>query len=456
MTRSLGFKFAVIFVLGLGLFIPLAMIRGIVTERQRHRDQVLQEIARSSSQPQTVTGPVLVVPYRKTERQWKTNPMSSERYQETSERRGRLYFLPERLVIDGTVAIEMRRRGIYEARLYHSRSEFSGEFAVPARFGVTENLDDYRFEPAFLAVGISDIRGIENDLRLRLGDRELGFEPGGGDSLLASGVHAPIPADPSIDGRRIEFAFSLALQGTSSLGVTPVGRDTRVQWSSEWPHPSFVGEFLPVEREVGSHGFTARWQTSFFATNLESALADCTGSGSCDAFRSRQFGVGFIDPVDHYLKSERAVKYAVLFIALIFAGFFLFEVLGRLAVHPVQYGLVGLALAVFYLLLLSLSEHVGFGPAYLISASSSLALIGFYVSHVLRGWQRGGGLSAALAALYALLYGLLIAEDYALLMGSLLIFGLLAGVMILTRSLDWYALSRPAAASGRSAPEPTS
>ncbi|MCY1374138.1 Inner membrane protein CreD [compost metagenome] len=172
------------------------------------------------------------------------------------------------------------------------------------------------------------------------------------------------------------------------------------------------------------------------------------GEGQCDEFNSRAFGVSFVDPVDQYLKTDRAIKYALLFVALTFAGFFLMEVLKRLAVHPVQYGLVGLALAFFYLLLLSLSEHLPFSLAYAIAASACVALVGFYVSHVLRGWVRGGGFTLGLAALYGMLYGLLRAEDYALLMGSLLVFGLLACVMVLTRKLDWYGVGRGQPASG--------
>ena len=163
------------------------------------------------------------------------------------------------------------------------------------------------------------------------------------------------PALDSVNGQRLEFAFDLKLQGTEQLWVTPVGRETKVQLSSTWPHPSFVGEFLPVSREISASGFSADWQTSILCHQL------CRGAGRlrlpqrlCDAYNSREFGVSFVDPVDQYLKTDRAIKYALLFIALTFAGFFLFEVLKRLAVHPVQYGLVGLALALFYLLLLSL------------------------------------------------------------------------------------------------------
>ncbi|MEO4047066.1 cell envelope integrity protein CreD [Pseudomonas sp. CAU 1711] len=447
MSRNLLIKLGAIAALIILLMIPILMIDGMVEERQSLRDRVLEDIARSSSHSQTITGPLLVVPYRKTERNWKTHVNTGERYLEESERSGRLYFLPERFTLGGTVTTELRARGIYQARLFHSNSRLSGHFEVPANFGISEDVADYRFGEPFVSLGISDIRGIKNNLVLEQDGRKLAFQPGSATSLLGAGVHAPLPlavADIH-QGRRLDFAFDLLLQGTGELNIVPVGRETLVDLEADWPHPSFVGAYLPGEREIDAKGFKARWQTSFFATNLQEVLSDCALGQECWELKNRHFGVSFVDPVDQYLKSDRALKYALLFIALTFAGFFLFEVLKRLAVHPVQYGLVGLALAMFYLLLLSLAEHMEFARAYALAASACVALIGFYVSHVLRSWWRGGGFSVALAGLYAMLYALLSAEDYALLMGSLLVFGLLAAVMVLTRKLDWYGLSKPAA-----------
>src|SRR5690606_5896430 len=191
--------------------------------------------------------------------------------------------------------------------------------------------------------------------------------------------------------------------------------------------------------DISDNGFAAQWQTSFFSTNLQEILARCADPAAegCKAFHGRHFGVSLVDPVDQYLQSERAAKYAFLFIGLTFAGFFLTEVLRRVSVHPVQYGLVGLALAMFFLLLLSFSEHIGFAAAYAVSAVACVGLISFYVAHVLESRAQGLGFGAALASLYGLLYGILSSEDYALLMGSLLVFGLLAVVMVLTRRVSW-------------------
>jgi inner membrane protein len=241
----------------------------------------------------------------------------------------------------------------------------------------------------------------------------------------------------------LRFTMELGVQGTSEFHVMPVGRETRISLSSNWASPSFIGQYLPVSHSIAASGFKADWTASFFSTNMEEALHRCVDSTNpCNEFHGRQLGVSFINPVDQYLKTERAIKYALLFISLTFAGFFLFEVLKKLSVHPIQYGLVGAALALFYLLLLSLSEHIGFGLAYLLSSSACVGLIGFYVGAILHSGWRGVGFASMLTLLYGTLYVLLGADDYALLMGSVLLFGLLAAVMVLTRNIDWFSLGR--------------
>lgn len=436
MNKTLGLKLGAIALLAIGLLIPLMMIGGLISERQSLRDSVIDDIAKSSSYAQQISGPVLVVPYRKTERVWKTQDGNS--FQETRTYTRYLAFLPETFNLDADVKTEQRSRGIYEARLYHAQSRVSGQFRIPANWGIENDLDDYRFETPFIAVGINDIRGIQNGLQLQLNDRTLDFAAGSGLDWMGGGVRALVPGLDDKQEIRLDYAFDLKLQGTGELHVVPVGRSSTVNISANWPHPSFIGNYLPNNREITDKGFNAHWQTSFFSTNLEDALARCVASDKCTDFQGRRFGVSFVDPVDQYLKSERAIKYALLFITLTFAGFFLFEVLRDLSVHPIQYALVGAALALFYLLLLSLSEHIGFGSAYLLSASGCVLLIGFYLAHVLRSRTRGYAFAGGLAVLYGLLFGLLSAEDYALLMGALLLFALLGAFMVLTRRLDWY------------------
>jgi inner membrane protein len=442
MNKTLSFKLGMIALLMLLLLIPLLLINGLIDERQSLRDSVVRDIAQSASFDQQLSGPLLVVPYRKYQRRWIDK--DGERTQETSTIAGHLYFLPETFDADLGVETELRARGIYQARLFHAKGRISGRFKLPERWGIDKDFDDYQFDKPFLVVGISDIRGIENGLELTFDERKLPFEAGTGLSWMRAGVHTSLPGLDGLQAREFSYGFDLALQGTGQLQVLPVGRTSSVDLRANWPHPSFIGSYLPSRRDIDAQGFSAHWQMSFFATNLEDALRQCASVGECTDFSERTFGVSFVDPVDQYLKSERAIKYALLFIALTFAGFFLFEVLKNLSVHPVQYILVGVALAFFYLLLLSLSEHIGFGPAYGLSASACVLLIGFYLSHVLHSLGRGVGFAAGLAALYAMLYGLLSAEDYALLMGSLLCFGLLGVFMVLTRRLDWARVGRAA------------
>lgn len=442
MQRALVIKLSAIAILVLLLIIPLSMIEGLIAERQLLRDQVVQDIARSSSYSQTITGPLLVVPYQKKVREWEVDGENKQRFLVEREVDGKLYFLPDEFNLDGEVKTERRARGIYEANLYHASSVISVSFDLPQYLGTGDAYGDYRFGQPFIAMGISDIRGIGNAMKLQLNGNEISFNPGTQVEFLRSGVHAPLPRLLEDRVQSLELSLGLELQGTERFSVTPIGRESKVMLGSDWPHPNFAGDYLPVEREISNDGFTARWQTSFFSTNMEELLASCTSGSDCAPFDNRNFGVTLVNPVDQYLKSERAIKYALLFFALTFAGFFLFEVLKRLALHPIQYGMVGMALALFYLLLLSLSEHLGFLSAYLISSGGCVLLIGFYVAHVLKSKWTGLGFAFSLGALYALLYGLLSAEDYALLMGAILLFGLLAVVMVMTRNLDWYSVGK--------------
>lgn len=448
------YKLGMIGLLILLLLIPLMMIGGLIQDRQNRRDGVVDEIARSSSYSQQLTGPVLIVPYRRSVQVPRYSAVTQQRVDETVEERGRLYFLPDQFALDGKVQTEVRARGIYEARLYHATNKISAEFVLPEHFGLGAEYKDYQFDEPFLAVGISDVRGIEN-AQLDLNGEKLELVPGTDVPLLGEGIRFMLSPENGAQKKKLSFAFDLRLQGTGQLQVTPVGKSSRVDLHADWPHPSFVGNYLPTTRNVSDTEFTAMWQTAFVSTNLQDILSRCSAVEVCNELKARSFGVSFISPVDQYLKAERSIKYALLFISLTFAGFLLFEVLKGLAVHPVQYALVGAALALFYLLLLSLSEHIGFGLAYLLSASACVSLITFYVCHVLRSVTHGLGFGAGLGSLYALLYGLLGAEDYALLMGALLLFGLLAAVMVLTRELDWYAIAQRAAKPAKASPEVT-
>ena len=437
MDFRLGLKMAAIGALSLILLVGLMWISSMVGARQVRRDQVVSDIAESSSKAQKVEGPILVVPYSKTVREWTEDASAAGRRAVERQVQGQLVFLPEDFKMDGQIPTELRKRGIYEARLYHANLQIHASFDVPSHYGVGDDAESYRFQTPVLALGIADIRGIQSVSRMALNGAPLKALAGSTSDLLGPGLHAVVSSVDGSQPAHLDFDMELSVQGTSQFDVIPVGRASRVLLQSNWPNPSFNGTYLPVQHTITATGFQAQWSTSFFSTNLEESLRKCAGGGSCAEVNNRVLGVSFIDPVDQYLKTDRAIKYGFLFIALTFAGFFLFEMLKGLAVHPIQYSLVGAALALFYLLLLSFSEHIGFAAAYALSSTASVSLIGFYVSGILGSARRGLGFGGMLALLYGVLYGLLSADDYALLMGSILLFGLLAAVMVITREVNW-------------------
>ena len=306
-------------------------------------------------------------------------------------------------------------------------------------------------------MGISDPRGIGKVPQLNAGGKAHPFSAGAGLPHMSEGIHAPLPqlldlAKP----QTLPFAFQLNLQGTRSISYVPVGESSTLSLTSNWPHPSFIGNFLPLQRSVDAKGFKAQWESSWFANNLNDRFQQAAFSdGKSGLSALPAFSTGLVQPVDQYQQNERSVKYAVLFIGLTFLSFFLLETLRSLRVHPIQYVLVGMALVMFFLVLLALSEHLGFGPAYLLAAAACVGQIGFYVSHILGGWKRGLGFAGLLSLLYAVLYGLLQSEDNALLLGSLLLFAALTAIMTLTRRLDWYRFSVRSEDTAAEAPLPS-
>jgi inner membrane protein len=448
MNLRLLIKLGAIFLVALSLLLPVVQIRELVSEREQTRSAVVADIARSTGYAQTITGPLLVVPYTRKVRSWSEERQGEPRRLIETQVSGQLTFLPTDFELSGRLDVSERQRGIYRARVFDAEARITGAFDLKANYGITTDVGDYTFDTPHLALGISDIRGIGNALALTWAGESVAFEPGTATPVLPAGVNATLPVPDLGSARRISYAIGLSLLGTGDFQVTPMGRDSRVLLTSNWPHPSFVGEFLPREREISADGFSARWQTSFFATNLENVVSACrdgaAGHPACAELGGRHFGVSFVDPVDHYLQSDRATKYAFLFIGLTFAACFLVEVLRRLSVHPIQYGLVGLALAVFFLLLLSLSEHLGFPLAYALSATACVSLIAHYVGSVVANAKLGVLFGGALGGLYALLYAILSAEDYALLIGSLLVFGTLGAIMVLTRKVSWTSFGQSA------------
>lgn len=344
------------------------------------------------------------------------------------------YLLPEQL--DATVDMEVtpRKLGIYQAQPYQANVTLTGQ--LPSLPDWQPPRNSIPGQP-YLSLVVSDARGITQIPAITLANEPLAVIPGARLGTL-SGVHVPLTTKQQ-QGGRFEVRFSL--QGMEKFSLIPIGRDSKLTLSGNWPHPNFLGDFLPTSRKVQEKGFNAHWQTSWFATDMENQFHDSI-FGPSEKLPS--FSVSLVQPVDHYQLNERATTYALLFIGLTFLSFFMFELLKGLRVHPIQYALVGMGLAIFYLVLLALTEHLGFGWAYLIATLSSVALNGFYLSYVLGGPKQGMGFAAQLGLVYAILFGLLQAEETALLLGALLLFAILALVMVLTRKLDWYrVMSRP-------------
>jgi inner membrane protein len=433
MRNSVMARLGMMGLLLIGLLIPLTMMQSVISERTGRRDEAAHAISAEWGGAQTLAGPVLTIPYRMA---WK------DANGNVRERTQRMFFLPESLTIDGNVEHSMRSRGLFEVVVYTATLKVSGRFARPDLSSLRPDPSHVDWENATVDVGVTDPRGIARRLSMRWGGREITFLPGvTANGLFSTGLRAPAGVPPDGTGS-IPFEFEIHLNGTRDFRVLPGGDETQLRLASTWPHPSFSGAPLPRERQVTASGFTASWIVPYFGRgypsrwtsdeiNPEQRRAEADASA---------FGVTLLRPVDIYQQTERAVKYAALFIVLTFVIAFLWEVTASTLVHPVQYLFVGFAMCVFYLLLLSLAEHIDFDRAYGAAAFATVALLAWYWSWVLNGLKQGVVMGIALVGLYGFLYLLLRLEDYALLAGSIGLFLMLAVVMFLTRRINWYDL----------------
>lgn len=448
MKNPLWRKLLMIVGLTLFLCIPLRLIGVTVWERSSAREHVKQDIAASMAGAQKIAGPVLVQPYQERVIEVTTASDGKVSSQRVWRHRQHLW-LPDTLDITGEMLNQPRHRGIYEAQLYQAGVTMTASFDT--RHQPTPESEDIIWGTPFLAFGVSDVRGISEMPKGKINGTPLVFAADTNVSALQAGVHAPVQLTA---GGHYDVAINFDLKGMERLDLMPLGRDTHFVLRSKWPHPSFQGRYLPDSQEIGKNGFSAGWRTTFLATNIEKQFEDCLNtadSSACETLSLNQMGVRLIDPVDVYLQSERALKYGFLFVLMAFGSFLLYELMKGLRIHAVQYSLVGFALTTFFLLLVALSEHVRFAWAYAGAATACTLLLWFYVSFVLRSAWRGLGFASFMGTLFAVLYALLQSEDYALLLGSLLLFGMLAVAMILTRDLDWFALGNPEAANAESA-----
>jgi len=414
------------------LLIPLAMIRETINGRDQVHQTARTEIQRIWGQSQLVAGPVLVLPY---------DLVHVNDRGERFVRRNEAYILPATLDIDASVDSEIRYRGIHEVPVYSAGIRLRGHFAAIDASKLDIDGTSIHWNDASIVVGISDSRAIAETPRLELGDESIAFEPGG---ELIDGLPHQIRAplrETLADNEPQELAFDMLLniKGSESLSFLPLGDMTRASMHSTWPSPSFSGSYLPQARAVSDSGFTADWSVSSIGRSLPSHWTkDSSAAASAGA---AAFGVDLYMPIGIYRLTLRAVKYGVLFVVLTFISYFMFEVVAGLRLHPLQYLMVGLANVIFFLLLISLAEHIGFGWSYLCSALASSGLVVTYSYSVLGERLRALIVGGILFVLYCFLYMTLTAETYALLVGSIGLWAALGMIMYLTRRVDWYEKS---------------
>jgi len=429
-SRSVTFKVGIIVFLIMLLLIPASMIKNVISDRKANASVAVRDISHSWGGAQIVTGPILRLPYKAAKITVYGSPF---------EQPGVLHILSDQLAIEANAKSEIRYRGIHEVPVYGATIAMQGSFDLTLleRLGIaTEDVD---WSAADLLLGVSDSKAISRIPVVNSGGRSAKFAAVSDQVAgLPPQLSAAIGEQKGVVGSESELAFdiSLLVNGTGSLQFMPLAESATVSMESTWPSPSFTGRQLPHTREVREDGFTATWRSSSLGRDLPAHWTAAEASQS-DVSNS-VFGVRLIRPVGLYQLMSRAIKYAVLFIGLTFVTYFLIEVTGKLRLHPLQYLLVGLANLIFYLLLLSLAEHIGFDVAYVISAFASAALITGYSAAILVQRIRVIIMSGVLAGLYLFLYLTLTAETYALLAGSIGLWVVLAGIMYLTRGINWY------------------
>ena len=431
-------KVVAIGALGMCLIVPLALVWILVAERSARRDAVVTETVSSVGTAQTVGGVVLDLPYDALERQPNGAVLTVTRH---------AYAHPEQLTIEANATPEFRHRSLYSVIVYRTTVKLRGTLAPPDLARLNAQATAVHWDRASTTVEVSDLRGTLAVSPLTFGDRRVDLEPMSESSPFATGIRGLTPLAPDTTSP-IPFAVELTLAGSEALRFVPTGKATEVRLASPWPDPGFSGAFLPTSRETGAQGFQARWQVSYLARNFPHVWLDANVDRTTmrGQRQASSFGVTFVQSVDHYQQAERAVKYGLLFVMLTFTVFLLWELLRNLRLHPVQYLLIGAALVVFYLLLLSLAEHMRFALAYGVAAAATIVLVAGYSASVLSAGLRGAvGIGGWLTALYGVLFVLLQLEDVALLIGSVFVFLMLALVMFLTRRIDW---------SGARVPEP--
>lgn len=395
------------------MLIPTAFIQSLVMERQDRQKEVVNEISSKWAKPQTVSAPYLVVPYME------------------AGTKKQLIMLPEQLKVKGNITQEDRQRSIYKVLLYKTALNFTGNFRNTA---TTEDSSALLLNEAKLCFGLSDFRGIEDKMAVTFNNTAYTLQPGLANTTIDSaGLSVPVSIAPADLEKGISFNMSVALKGSSSLHFLPIASYSSYTITSPWASPSFDGNTLPAERTVNDSGFTAKWK--FNAANL--ALTNIIKNDKFNA-GDVAFGVSLVQPTGQYEQTMRSAKYAILIIGLTFVLFFVFELMQKKPVHPVQYALIGMALVIFYTLLLSISELVLFAYAYTIAAVATILLIALYAKAHFKNLRSPFIIGLLLTGLYGFIYVLISLEDTALLAGSIALFIVVAIIMYVTRKVNWY------------------
>ena len=430
-------------VLVLLLLVPLAMITGVLNERLSRRNEAVADITSSWGKEQNVIGPVLGIPYQYKFRTMKEIPLGGDKVERREVEETAIanaYFLPETLNITGDVQTQTLHRGIYDAAVFRAQVKLSGKFAPPDFGALKIDLQDVQWKDAFVTIAMNDMRGTRESIVVDWGGVKRPLLPGSQIPGYTTGATALLASDQPI-ASNVEYSIALDFNGSGGIFFTPFGVQNEATLKSNWADPGFRGAFLPAERSVRSDGFDAKWKISYYGRDYPQQWTAKTGNErfNTTTVSNSFFGTEFLSILDAYRYVERSIKYGVLFLVLVFTTFFLFEVTARQKIHPFQYLMVGAALCIFYLLLLSVSEFIGFGWAYLIAAVASTGLITWYCRFFLGGGVRTLMVGAGLGGVYTFLYITLRQQDYALLMGAIALFIVLAVVMYVTRKVDWYA-----------------
>ncbi len=451
--RSPGSKLLLAILIGAALAIPLFSVWLLVYDRQSQSEQAAASITEGWGGPQAVSGPLLVIPYRTTATE--TVIEGGQSVTRSRDVIQELSLAPELVELTTDIRSERRKRSIYEAVVYEAQTSGKARFAFPpdlARHAVSPQ--DMILDRAELRFGLSDPRGLGANPRVVADGRPLRLQPGGGSSNSGRGFFAWIDAG-SLNARPLNVDFAYGFRGNASLSLAPQAGDTRWTVRSSWPHPSFGGDFLPAQRRVREQGFEAGYRIGNLALGRSLVSTGAAGvsnmveriapparampSPNVDAGVPQTAHISLIQPVDLYSRVNRATKYGFLFIGFTFLALLMFDVIAGIRISPVEYLLMGAALVLFFVLLLAFAEVIGFAAAYVLASAAIAGLNTAYSAAVLKSWRRAWLIGGLLVALYAVLYILLNLEAFSLLIGSLLLFAALAGVMYATRRIDWSA-----------------